>query len=246
MTIRNLILALCAIFLAIAPPAMAAEKPGNGVSGFKNINAPGAFETDTNAINNLGVIAGDYIDKNGVQHGMILNGKKLTSVDRKNCTSKPGFTAISLYGINSKSTTVGWCMDTQTGDSDAFSYAKGKFVTISPPGAISSQAASCGPGAPGARAPRTRYGCRTRATMAPRASPACRTASRSFVSTPPPAPWVMMSRNDGLAGWSSSARAGPAPVDISMVLVTPAASSAGTGPCSFPLPEPHPRAFPSR
>jgi hypothetical protein len=136
---RNLTLALCAFFLAIAPTAMAAEKPGNGVHRFKNINAPGAFETDTNAINNLGIIAGDYIDKSGVQHGMILNGKKLTSVDRKNCTSKPGLTAISFYGINTKSIAVGWCMDSVTGANDAFSYSKGQFVTISPPGATSTQ-----------------------------------------------------------------------------------------------------------
>ncbi len=140
MTHRNLILGLCAFLLAIAPMAVAAEEPANGVSHFKNINAPGASETDTNAINNLGVIAGDYVDKNGIQHGMILNGKKLTSVDRKNCTANHTLSAISFYGINNKNTVVGWCQDSVTGVNDAFSYSKGKFVTISPPGATSTQA----------------------------------------------------------------------------------------------------------
>ena len=34
-----------------------------------------ATETDSYAVNNTGVIAGDYVDSKGVQHGMILAGK---------------------------------------------------------------------------------------------------------------------------------------------------------------------------
>jgi hypothetical protein len=81
---------------------------------------------------------------------------------------------------------------------------------------ISSQAASCRSGEPGALAPLTRYGCVTRATAAPAASPARRAAKMSLVATPPPAPCVSTSRNRGAAGASSSARAGPAPVRICM------------------------------
>lgn len=140
MTNRNLILSSCAFFLAIAPMALAAEAPASGVSGFKNVNAPGATETDPYAVNNQVIIAGDYVDSSGVQHGMILKGKTLTSVDRKDCTTTPGANAIAFYGINSKNTVVGWCLDTMTGVDDAFSYLKGKFVTVSPPGATSTQA----------------------------------------------------------------------------------------------------------
>jgi hypothetical protein len=137
---RILMPCVCVLFLAIAPVALSGQEPADGVSHFKNVNAPGALETDTNAVNKAGVIAGDYEDKSGVQHGMILSGQKLTSVDRKNCVNTHGFTAISFYGINSQNTVVGWCQDTITGFDDAFSYFKGKFTTILPPGATSSQA----------------------------------------------------------------------------------------------------------
>jgi probable HAF family extracellular repeat protein len=140
MTNRNLTPRLCALFLAVACLALAAQGPTGGVSAFRNVNAPGATETDPYAVNNLGVIAGDYVDSSGVQHAMILAGKQLTTVDRKDCATAPGSTAIAFYGINGKNKVVGWCQDTITGADDAFSYFKGKFATISPPGATSTQA----------------------------------------------------------------------------------------------------------
>jgi probable HAF family extracellular repeat protein len=139
-TNRNVILGLCAILLTIVSLAPAAEEPAGGVSDFKNINAPGATETDPYAINNQGFIAGDYVDSSGVQHGMILHGKTLTTVDHKNCLTTPGNNAIAFYGINSKETVVGWCQNNKTGVNNAFSYSKGKFVNISPPGSVSTQA----------------------------------------------------------------------------------------------------------
>jgi probable HAF family extracellular repeat protein len=140
MTNRRLTLSLCAILLTIAALALPATESAGGVSGFKNVNAPGAVETDPYALNNLGAIAGDYSDSAGVQHGMILKGTTLTTIDRENCSTTPGATAIAFYGINSAGTVVGWCQDTVTQVNDAFSYAKGKFTTIRPPGATSTQA----------------------------------------------------------------------------------------------------------
>jgi probable HAF family extracellular repeat protein len=140
MTNRNVILGLCAIFLTIAPSTLGQEPPAGRVSGFKDVNAPGAAETDPYAVNNLGAIAGDYVDSKSVQHGMILKGKALTTIDRTNCSTTPGATAIAFYGINRAGTVVGWCQDTVTGVNDAFSYFKGKFTTIFPPGSISTQA----------------------------------------------------------------------------------------------------------
>jgi len=101
-----------------------------------------ATETDTFAVNSAGVIAGDYVDSGGVQHGMILAGKKLTTVDHKNCATTGGFSsgAIAFYGINSKSAVAGWCTDTTTGLYDAFVYAGGKFTTVSFPKAMETQA----------------------------------------------------------------------------------------------------------
>jgi len=104
---------------------------------FKDVRAnKTAIETDTYAVNNAGVIAGDYIDSAGVQHGMILDGKKLTTVDKKNCMT--GVFGVAFYGINNTRTAVGFCT-AKTGQDVAFSYAKskgkgkGKFTPISFP-----------------------------------------------------------------------------------------------------------------
>jgi len=63
-----------------------------------NVKAPvaGVLETDSYAVNNKGVITGDYVDSSAVQHGMILAGKTLTSFD-----GPPGSSLIAAYGINS-------------------------------------------------------------------------------------------------------------------------------------------------
>src|SRR5579871_7039500 len=45
------------------------------------VNVSGAVETDSYAINNSGVIAGDYIDSAGVQHGMLMMGKQVITID---------------------------------------------------------------------------------------------------------------------------------------------------------------------
>lgn len=140
MTNRHLTLSLCAILLTIAALALPATESAGGVSGFRNVNAPGAVETDPYALNNLGAIAGDYVDSSGVQHGMIFKGTMLTTIDRTNCSTTPGATAIAFYGINSAGTVVGWCQNTVTQVNDAFSYSTGKFMTIRPPGATSTQA----------------------------------------------------------------------------------------------------------
>jgi hypothetical protein len=71
---------------------------------FKDINAPGAIETDTYGINNKNMLVGNYIDKNDIPHGMILGGgKKLTSID---C---PAGGSTIVYGINSRGTGVADC-----------------------------------------------------------------------------------------------------------------------------------------
>ena len=137
---RNLTMSVCALFLAIASATLAAQEPADGVSHFKNVNAPGAVQTDPYAINKAGDIAGDYVDSSGVQHGMVLKGKTLTTIDRSGCVTTPGPDGIAFYGINTAGTLVGWCQDIKTGFDDAFSYAKGKFVTISFPKSMGTQA----------------------------------------------------------------------------------------------------------
>ena len=114
--------------------ASAAAPSFRGKFTFKDVTAPGATETDSYAINDNGAITGDYLDSAGVQHGMILKGKTLITIDNANCTS-----AISFYGINAAQQLAGWC-NGSSGTPIGFTYANGNFTTISPPGATSTEA----------------------------------------------------------------------------------------------------------
>ncbi len=106
---------------------------------FRNVKAPGATETDTYAINAFDSIAGDYVDSGGAQHGMILNGTKLTSFDDNNCPSTAGPSAIAMYGINSAGVAVGWCT-LSSGSTVGLVYAKGKLVEFNVPKALGTEA----------------------------------------------------------------------------------------------------------
>jgi len=123
---------LVALLLALLCLSAAAVAPTLTFT-FKNVTAnSSAAETDTYAINASGVITGDYVDSAGAQHGMILKGKKLTTVDNKDCVTTPGSGAtdgIQFYGINSAGVIAGWC-GTTSGTTIGFTYAKGKFKTI--------------------------------------------------------------------------------------------------------------------
>jgi hypothetical protein len=101
-----------------------------------------ATETDTFAVNNAGAIAGDYVDAKGIQHGMILAGKKLTTIDHKNCSNTGGFAAgaIAFYGINKARAAAGWCTSTKTGFYEGFVYASGKFSGVNFPKSNGTQA----------------------------------------------------------------------------------------------------------
>jgi hypothetical protein len=102
---------------------------------YSDVVIAGATEVDSYAINNNGVITGDYIVKNGTQYGFILDGKKLTKITNKSCAS-----GLTFYGINSSEELAGTCIGAKTDGSIAFTYSKGKFTTISPPGAAAAAA----------------------------------------------------------------------------------------------------------
>jgi hypothetical protein len=101
-----------------------------------------ATETDSFAVNNSGVIAGDYVDAKSVQHAMILSGTKLTTVNHSDCATTGGFAdgAIAFYGINSAGAAAGWCTSTSTGLYTGFVYSKGKFTSIDFPKSNGTQA----------------------------------------------------------------------------------------------------------
>lgn len=123
-----LVLAFAAVGIAAAPSL---------TFTFSDVQAnKTAMWTDTYAVNNAGVITGDYVDSKGVQHGMILTGKKLTTIDYKHCAAS----TLTFYGINSAGTVVGFCGDVKTGVATGYTYGSGKFTAISFPNATGTQA----------------------------------------------------------------------------------------------------------
>lgn len=115
-----LVLTFVAVSIAAAPPlTFKFTSPKANKS---------ALETDTYAVNNAQQIAGDYIDKNGVQHGMILHGRTLTTFDSKKCAGG----GIAAYGINKKGAVAGWCSDAN-GVNIGFTWAAGKLTNVNFP-----------------------------------------------------------------------------------------------------------------
>jgi hypothetical protein len=128
------VLMFVAVGIAAAPPL---------TFTFSDVHAnKTATETDTFAINVNDVIAGDYVDAKNVQHAMILAGKKLTSVDHKDCVTSGGFAAgaIAFYGINTAGDAAGWCTNIKTGLFEGFVYSAGKFTAINFPKSNGTQA----------------------------------------------------------------------------------------------------------
>jgi hypothetical protein len=123
--------------LAVCLCVMAAAAPVN-LFHFRNISASTtATATDTYSINSAGVIAGDYVDASGVQHGMILASGKLTTVDRPDCTNTAASTSIAFYSINSQGVAAGWCLNTSGVEIGfLYNYATKTFSDISIPGAL--------------------------------------------------------------------------------------------------------------
>jgi len=120
-----LVLTFVAVGIAAAPPLTFTY---SDVKASKT-----ALETDTYGINLSGAIAGDYVDSKSVQHGMILAGKKLTTVNNKQCSAVTGTGGISFYGINTAGVVAGWCTSAKTGLDIGFTYAAGKFTPVNFP-----------------------------------------------------------------------------------------------------------------
>jgi probable HAF family extracellular repeat protein len=112
-------------------------KAGKYLSDFKLPKLKGVTSTNPRQINNNGVVAGGYIDSTGIQHGFVLDGKKLTSFDY------PGSVAVTTAeGINDDGQVAGLYTDS-AGNRHAFEYtaSTGKFTSIDPGDGSSAQEA---------------------------------------------------------------------------------------------------------
>ena len=88
----------------------------------------GVTSTNPRQINNTGVVAGGYIDSSGIQHGFVLDGKKLTSFDAPNSVN-----VTTAEGINDAGQVSGLYTDASA-NRHAFLYdvSTGTFTAIDP------------------------------------------------------------------------------------------------------------------
>jgi len=130
---RRVVLGVLSLFLFVAAGAALT------FVFFTDINATQtAQETDTYGMNQAGVIAGDYVDGNGVQHGMLLTSlatlvPKLTTIDRADCVTSPSSTTIAFYAVNTSGVAAGWCTKADS-TVIGFTWAKGQFTDVTIPG----------------------------------------------------------------------------------------------------------------
>jgi len=117
-------LLLCAgLACLFAAVNLAAQTPAVTIK-CSDVNVSGATETDSYAVNNNGVIAGDYIDSSSVQHGLILAHTTVKKFD-----GPSGSSLIAAYGINKFNAVVGWYIDAN-GVTQGFEYANGKMHSV--------------------------------------------------------------------------------------------------------------------
>jgi len=123
-------LCLLACIVGCAIMAAAADAPPLTFK-FSKASVPGATETEPGGINNAGVSVGLYLDSVSVEHGYILNGKKLTTLDDP--SGKAGTTAGSNLNPNGAITVVGSYTSSTSGNSVAFLYKGGKYSDVAGP-----------------------------------------------------------------------------------------------------------------
>jgi probable HAF family extracellular repeat protein len=103
-------------------------KAGKYKADFVLKKVQGATSTNPRQINNLGVVAGGYIASDGIQHGFVLDGKKLTSFDAPNSVG-----VTTAEGINDAGQVSGLYTDSSA-NRHAFLYdvSTGTFTAIDP------------------------------------------------------------------------------------------------------------------
>jgi uncharacterized membrane protein len=124
----KLIVRVIGFVLAIALVALSADAPLLTFK-FGKANVPGAMQTTPSDINNAGTSVGNYVDSAGVNHGYILSGKNVITLDDPN--AEGGTTGGS--GIQYNGTAVVGSYTNSAGVSVGFLYKAGKYTDIPGP-----------------------------------------------------------------------------------------------------------------
>jgi probable HAF family extracellular repeat protein len=113
-------------FMAFAFTTATAEAPSITFH-FAKFNVSGAEQTALGGVNNAGVIAGVYTDKNQHTHCFTKNGTTVTTIDA------PKGTDDQCGSINNHGAVVGTYTNANTGYDVGFLYQNGKFTDIADP-----------------------------------------------------------------------------------------------------------------
>ena len=119
--------------MLILAAALFAAGIGNAQSPtFKTITVPNSLETVLAGLSNSNVAVGLYLDSNGEQHGMAIQGKTVTNVDDPN-----GVGSTVCEGINDSGVIVGFYVNS-SGAQVGFVEKNGTFKDVLPLGSSSS------------------------------------------------------------------------------------------------------------
>jgi probable HAF family extracellular repeat protein len=118
-----------AILLASLVTSAHARSTTPSVPVFHFVSYPGAMYSSLYAVSNNNIGVGVYYDSGFGMHGYMVVGGKFTVIDDPNGAAG----STSANGVNSSGTVVG-SYAAADGNSQAFSYSKGVFTDIGPPG----------------------------------------------------------------------------------------------------------------
>jgi uncharacterized membrane protein len=106
---------------------------------YKRFDVPGATTTGPYEINNRGQIVGNYADAKGAQHGFVMRGGRVTTIDHPRAAQATDMTGTRVVGIDDRGRLVGSYGD-EAGLIHAWKWEHGRFTDIEPPGAQQSEA----------------------------------------------------------------------------------------------------------
>lgn len=98
------------------------------------VDVPGAQDTSLLGVNNRGAVVGNYVDGQGLEHGLMLEDGTVTAIDPPGSPADPAARDTAATGINDQGQVVGFYADAK-GTYHGYFYDKGRFTRLDPAGA---------------------------------------------------------------------------------------------------------------